>query len=98
MSKVKYSIIVHSPSEDVDPAGHEQIHLSLALQSLDSLYQLSMPELKNASAHKDATAPAEPFPYRIIEYFMKAEEAGNLRAEVLDNVTWYKMYIKPEAE
>lgn len=98
MSKVKYSIIIHSPSEDVDPAGREQIHMTLALQSLDSLYQLVIPKLKEPGAHPGEVAPGEPFPYRVTKYFMDAEDAGNLRAEVLDNVTWYKMYIKPEDE
>ncbi len=96
MSKVKYSIYVDAPSKDVDPIDHEIMHLVFALQSLDSLYQLSLPQLKGPEAHEGAICPSVPFPYHIIKYFMACEDAGHYRAELLEGTVIYKMYIKPD--
>jgi hypothetical protein len=76
---VKYSLIVHSPSSDIDKAGREIVNITKAARSIDELVHgigLYVP------------------PY-VAHFLHAAEAAGHYRAEILVGEMEYKFYIKP---
>lgn len=96
MKPAKYSIIVHAPSSDVPTEGHETLHLNLALKDLNSLYQLSFPQLFGPGSDEHASACSWQFPLHIVRFFMEAEQNGNFRVELLEGSIEYKLYIQPQ--
>lgn len=96
MQRVKYSIIVHAPTDDVnDSPGFEQLHCSFAIKDLKSLHLVQFMQLRDPGDNDQPIAPA-PFPEHIINYFIRCEENGHYRAELLEGAVKYCMYIQPE--
>ena len=98
MAQVKYSIVVHAPTDDIPARGKEQIHLKIAVDDLDALFAYSRGYLKGIDVNddeKDNFLGKALIPSAIIGLFHQTEQAGEYRCEVIQGGIKYAMYIQP---